>query len=244
MPSRDDHPASPAGQANSAGGGELNSRSAAAGALLRFDTGVLSDAVERVHGPAVPLGIRSLCPKPRRIAGRAVTVRLGPPRREAPVVHLGARAIDSARAGDVMVIANDGRLDAAVWGGLLSAGAALRGVAGIVIDGACRDVDELLDLELEVFSKGIVPLTARGRVVEHSFGEAVMVSGVCVRPGDWVIGDASGVVIVPAGEVESVVSVAREIALCESALHRAIVAGRPVSEVLDATYESLLEGGG
>ncbi len=209
--------------------------------LARFDTGLISDALERIQGPRVALGLRALSTKPRRIAGPAITVELGPLEAGNTQVHLGARAIDSARRGDVIVVANEGRLDVAAWGGLLSAGAEARAVEAVVIDGACRDVDDLWDLELEVFCKGVVPLTARGRITQKSFNEPVCISGVEASPGDWVVGDASGIVIVPAGHVEEVLSTAQQLALREADMRHAILAGEPVAEVLDASYESLLE---
>ena len=208
---------------------------------IRVCSRTLSDALESVQGAGIALGLRALSTRPRRIAGPAITVELGPFEAGVAQAHLGAQAIDSARKGDVIVVANAGRLDVAAWGGLLSAGAEARSVEAVVIDGACRDADDLWDLELEVFCKGVTPLTARGRVTQRSFNQPVCISGVKVSPGDWVVGDASGVVIVPAGRVEAVLSAAQRLALREVDLRRAILAGEPVSEVLDTSYETLLE---
>ena len=172
-----------------------------------------------------------------------MTVELTAGRLEGRAVHLGARAIDAAGAGDVIVVANDGRLDAAAWGGLLSAGAAVRGIQAVVIDGACRDVEEQRDLDVEIFCKGVVPATARGRFAERSWGGPIMISGVPVDAGDWVVGDATGIVIVPAGRVEAVIAAAAHLARREAGLRQAILARQLVSEVLDASYESLIAGG-
>ncbi len=210
--------------------------------LARLDTGLISDALERAHGPGVPAGIRALSWRPGRIAGRAITVQLEPGHGNLSTIHLGARAIDSARDGDIIVVANEGRLEAAAWGGLLSLGAAVKGVRAVVIDGACRDVEDLRNLDIEVFCKGAIPLTARGRWIERSIGEPVRIAGVTVATGDWVVGDLTGVVFVPASRVEEVIAVAKLIAKREAALRRAIVARQPVSEVFEA-YESLMEEG-
>lgn len=210
--------------------------------LKMFDTSLLSDSIERVHGMGVPAGIRALSSRPRRIAGRAITVEVGPQESESSRIHLGARAIDSAGKGDVIVVANSGRLDTAVWGGLLSTGASIKGVEAVVIDGACRDVEELLDLGVEAFCRGVVPVTARGRYVELSFGEHVTISGVPVDPGDWVVGDATGIVVIPAGRVEDVIAVAVRISRNEDRLRRSILEHRPVADVLADSYESLVEG--
>lgn len=209
--------------------------------LLGLDTGLLSDALEGFEGGGVPRGIRALSASPRRIAGRAVTVQLGPAGTGVPAIHLGARAIDAATAGDVIVVANDGRVEMAAWGGLLSAVAAARGVSGVVIDGACRDVEDHGGLDLEVFCKGAVPVTARGRIAERAVGEPVRIAGVRIQPGDWIVGDATGIVVVPADRIEDVVAVAGRLYEHEARLRDRIVAGEPASGVLGASYESLLQ---
>lgn len=213
-----------------------------AAALRRLDTALLSDAIERVGGGGVPLGLRAMRPGPRRIAGPAVTVELGPADGASPAVHLGARAVDAAREGSVFVVANGGRTDIAVWGGLLSTAAAVRGAEGVIVDGACRDVEEIGELGIEVFCRGVAPVTARGRVVERSSGQPVKISEVSVFPGDWVVGDATGVVILLADRLDDVLSVAGELAELESGLRRELLARRPAAEVLGRGYESMARG--
>ena len=93
----------------------------------------------------------------------------------------------------MIVVANGGRTDCAGWGGLLSQAASLRKIEGVVVDGACRDVPEALDVGLAVYARGPVAVTARGRVVEQSWGEPVQIGGTTVCSGDLVIADASGV---------------------------------------------------
>jgi regulator of RNase E activity RraA len=210
-------------------------------ALIGYETPLLSDALERIGRMGALLGVRPLSVRPRRIAGRAVTIGLAPADGSTPTSHFGARAVDAAGRGDVLVVANDGRVDVASWGGLLSVAAAARGVEGVVVDGACRDVEELSTLPLEVFCRGVTTVTARGRLVERSFGEAVTIGGVTVAPGDWVVGDASGVVVLPAGEVERIVETAHSLARREAEMRRALASGRPAVEVLDRRYETLLE---
>ena len=213
----------------------------AASELVRFDTSLLSDALEIVGTPGAAVGLRALVERPRRIAGRAATVELAPAGVAAPEVHLGCRAIDVASPGEVIVVANGGRLDAAAWGGLLSLAASVRSVAGVVVDGVCRDAEEPWDLDLEVFARGVTPVTARRRVVERSFGEPVSVAGVTVRPGDWVIADATGVVFLPADRLAELLPVARELARREAAMRAALLAGEPASVVLDRGYEALFD---
>jgi len=127
------------------------------------------------------------------------------------------------------------------WGGLLAMAASLRGVAGVVADGACRDVDEAREMGFAVFARAGAVRTARGRVHEQSCGEPVSLSGITVHPGDVIVADGSGVVVVPAADAERVTERAEFIARREAAMQDSLRAGAPVSEVLGASYEHLLQ---
>ena len=151
--------------------------------------------------------------------------------------------MDASGPGDVIVIANEGRVDCAGWGGLLSLAASLRGVEGVIIDGACRDVPEAVELELAVFGRAPVAVTARGRVVENAWNQPVQIPGTTVRPGDLVIADASGVAFVPQAAQDEVLAAAEQIAAREVAMAQALTQGAPISEVMGADYESLLSRG-
>ena len=207
--------------------------------LARLDTCAVSDALDRLGLPGTVTGIARLSGT-GRIAGRIVTVRLGPPGGRPSTRHLGTAAIEAAAPGDVIVVDHQGRGDAAGWGGILSLAAQVRGVAGVIVDGACRDVDESRDLGFPVFARSAVPLTARGRAVEKSFNEHIDVGGVDLEPGDFVIADGSGVVFIAASSVADVVTAAEEIAAREAAMAVEVRAGRAVSEVMGASYESML----
>ena len=88
------------------------------------------------------MGIRPIFEGAHKIAGEAVTVKLTAAGETKGKTHLGIKAIEAAKAGDVIVIDNGGRLDTSCWGGILANGAQMKGVSGVVIDGACRDVDD------------------------------------------------------------------------------------------------------
>ena len=103
----------------------------------------------------------------------------------------------------------------------------------------CRDVDESTELGFPVYARGVVPRTARGRVVQTSLNERVSIGGVDVEPGDWVVADRSGVVFIVARHLEEVVTVAEGIAAREREMLAAIRVGTPVSEVLSRRYEDL-----
>lgn len=208
--------------------------------LVRFDSCTISDALDRLGLAGAVIGLSPLTKLGARIAGQAVTVRLGLPQNGLPKWHLGTGAIMAAEAGDVVVVEHGGRIDVSGWGGLLSRGAVRRGVAGVVVDGACRDVDESRELGLPIFARAAVPVTARGRVAEHEFNGSVTISGIVVSPGDWVVADGSGVVFVAAARVEEVIAVAEDILARETAMARDIDAGIPIGEVMGARYEDML----
>lgn len=210
------------------------------GRLAQLDTCAVSDALDRLGLGGAAAGFQPML-SAQRIAGRVLTVQLKPRGSELPRRHLGAAAIQAAAPGDVLVVAHSGRLDVSGWGGLLSAAAQARSLAGVIVDGACRDVDEIRRLAFPVFARAATPLSARGRVVEHSWGEPIEFAGVLVRPGDFVLADASGVVFLPQQRAEQVVAEAERIAAWEAERMGELLSGRAVEEVLGTAYEQALE---
>lgn len=209
--------------------------------LHKLDTCAVSDALDQLGLHGVAQGIHQLTAT-ARIAGRVVTVKLKRPAAgEQPPRHLGAGAIMAASPGDVIVIDHQGRDDAAGWGGILSTAAQTRGVAGVIVDGACRDVDEARTLGFPVFARSATPRTARGRAIEESFNEPVSIAGITVRAGDLVIADGTGVVFIPAARAEEVLTAAEQIAAREAAMTREVLSGRPVTEVMGHSYERMLD---
>lgn len=206
--------------------------------LRKLDTCVVSDALDQLKLPGTVIGVRAVS-VPRRIAGRAVTVQLTKANGQAPSRHLCTAAVDASGPGDVIVVAHERRVDVAGWGGILSLGATTREIEGVVVDGACRDIDESTELALPVYARATVPVTARGRIVEKSWNEPITVDGVTVAPGDLVVADGSGVVLVAAGQAEAVVGVAETIARREAAMAEAVRAGQPLAEVMNRSYEQL-----
>jgi 4-hydroxy-4-methyl-2-oxoglutarate aldolase len=211
------------------------------GRLRALDTCAVSDALDALGLDGVIEGI-----SPRwegaRAAGRAVTMQLaaGSPPADQPKVHLGVRAILSAAPGDVIVVANAGRLGMGSWGGLLSVAARQHGLAGVVTDGACRDVDEARELHFPVFARAAAARTARGRVHEESCNEPVRIGSLTVRSGDLVLADGTAVVIVPADQAAAVLDQAEQIAARESAMADEIRGGADLPGVLGIRYEEML----
>ncbi|MGH2641945.1 MAG: RraA family protein [Actinomycetota bacterium] len=218
----------------------------AAGRLRELDACAVSDALDSLGLEGVAEGIGSLWPA-GRISGTVRTVALRPVSADEPPppTHLGARVIDTAAAGDVIVVANHGRVDSAAWGGLLSAAAARKGVAGVIVDGACRDVDEAAGAGFAVFARAATPISARGRSVEEATDTPVVIGGVRVASGDLVIADASGVAFVPSASADEVLETAERVIAKERSMLHELTAGAPVQQVLDGRYETMLrERGG
>ena len=208
--------------------------------LSQLDTCAVSDALDALQLTGVVTRLHPMwqCGK---IVGQAVTVKLGPKGEAQSTRHLGTAAIMAASEGNIIVVENGGRLDVAGWGGLLSTAAKLRGIAGVIIDGACRDIDESREGEFPVFARAAVPTTARGRIVEQSFNESIIVENVAVAPGDYVLADGSGIAFIPVSRAEEIISKAESIANREREMARAILDGVPITEVMGLSYEKLLE---
>jgi 4-hydroxy-4-methyl-2-oxoglutarate aldolase len=208
--------------------------------LAKLDTCSVSDAMDSLGLKGATWGVRPQwqCP---RIVGRAVTMKIKPVGFEQPTQHLGTPAIEAAQPGDIIVIDNAGQPQFSTWGGLLSLSAKLKGVSGVVIDGACRDIDEARDLEFPVYSRGVVPMTARGRVMQESFNQEIQFAGVQCRPGDLVIADGSGVVIILREKEEEVVTAAEAVFAKEAEMAAGIRKGYSGLEMLEKLgYEQML----
>ena len=209
--------------------------------LLKLDTCAVSDGMDRLGLTGATYGVRPMWPCPK-IVGRAVTMKIKPVGLDKPKQHLGTLPIDAAQPGDVIVIDNGGRPDTSCWGGLLALAAKTKGISGVVIDGACRDIDESRELGFPVYARGAVPMTARGRIMQQSYNQEIEFAGVQVHPGDLLIADGSGVVIIPRSREEDVVREAEAVAATEARMAEGIRQGMSVLEVLEKLgYEQMLD---
>lgn len=211
--------------------------------LGRLDSCAVSDALDRLGVKGVALGLKPMwsCP---RVVGRCVTVKIKPVGAEKPKQHLCTPAIAAAGPGDVIVVDNAGRLEMATWGGLLSLAAHLKALGGVVVDGACRDIDESREMGFPVYARTVVPVTARGRIMQDSFNEPIQCAGIPVEPQDLVIADGSGVVFIPRAREEEIIAEAEAIMRRETAMGDAVRRGRPIVEVMESGgYEAMLSKG-
>ncbi len=210
--------------------------------LDKLSTTNVSDALDALGLKGATFGVRPIWEGAGKIAGKAVTVKLTAAGMTKAKHHLGVGAIVAAEEGDVIVIDNGGRLDTSCWGGILANGAKMKGVSGVVIDGACRDVDDYVDLRFPVYSRGAVVATARGRIMEEATNIMIQFAGVQVRPGDIVIADRSGVVFIPAEKLDEVLAKAEELFRKEEAMINEIRQGRSMLDVDQKySYERMLK---
>jgi regulator of RNase E activity RraA len=206
-----------------------------------LDSAAVSDALDALGLAPGQAGFLPVWGHPK-IAGFAVTVQLQPFAPGPTGAHIGTIAVAGATSADVIVVANDGRTDVSCWGGLLSLGATLNGVRGVVADGSCRDVNEARKLGFPVFAKGRIPVTARGRLQERSTGEPVRLGNVTVAPGDLIFADETGVVVVPQTNIEEVLEKAQAIAGREEAIASDLRSGIPLYEAMrDARLAGVTE---
>jgi regulator of RNase E activity RraA len=173
----------------------------------RLGSSVVSDVLDGMglRGQAMDAGIRPLSDD-TSAAGTAFTMLMADQYNEArDTFTLQFRAIDSLGKDEVMVVCSNGSTRAALWGELLSTAATYRGASGAVIDGLARDVKLIRKMGFPVFCRGVRPVSSKGRVVAVDYNCPVEVGGVKVHPGDLVVADLDGVVVVPRDAAEDVV---------------------------------------
>jgi regulator of RNase E activity RraA len=166
-----------------------------------------------------------------KAVGPALTVKLSPGDLQDPLL-----ALHVAQPGDVVVVDASGETETSVFGGLMGSLFKNRGVQGAVIDGACRDTDELRDIGFVLFSRAV---TARGthtmfsgRKTDVQVGVPVSCGGIVVHPGDVIVGDEIGITVIPVADLEKVLAAAREQAQREEATRQRIRQGKTFEELL------------
>jgi 4-hydroxy-4-methyl-2-oxoglutarate aldolase len=125
-------------------------------------------------------------------------------------------AVDSLLKGEVAVISTGGSVRNAPWGELLSTAAMARGARGAIVDGFIRDVKRIQKMQFPVYTRGIKPVDSKGRGIVVDYNIPVECAGVNVQPGDLIVGDDDGVVVVPAGIVSETLARAKKKVLSEN----------------------------
>jgi 4-hydroxy-4-methyl-2-oxoglutarate aldolase len=191
----------------------------------RLDTATLSDALDRQGIAGQCLGIKPLDQR-FRLTGRAFTLQYAP---QGPGGTVGD-FIDDIEPGCVVVIDNGGRRDATVWGDILTFVAHKRGLAGTVIDGACRDTHLALELSYPLYSRSYSMRTGKDRVQLEAVNVPINIGDARVAPGDLVRGDADGVIVVPRDQELAILDSAEEIDAAEQRIRAAVASGQRLDD--------------
>jgi 4-hydroxy-4-methyl-2-oxoglutarate aldolase len=192
----------------------------------KLDTTSLSDALDRLGIAGQCLNITPLDHR-FRLTGRAFTILYGPA--GTPPGTVGDY-IDDVPAGSVVVLDNGGRENATVWGDILTWVAHKRGVAGTVIDGACRDTHLSRELGYPVYSRSYSMRTGKDRVQVEAVNGPVNIGDARVNPGDILRGDADGVLVIPRAHENAVLTAAEEIDAVELKIRNAVNEGKTLAE--------------
>lgn len=166
-----------------------------------------------------------------KATGQAVTVQLSKGDLVDPL-----KALEMGQAGDMIVVDAGGDTETSVCGGLMGGLAKNRGIRGMIVDGAGRDTDELEDINWPIWTRAI---TARGthtmisgRKEELSINVPVACGGVVVNPGDFIVADIIGVIVVPLADAKNVLKLAREQADREQNTREWVAKGKTVEDLL------------
>jgi len=191
--------------------------------LLKFGAGPVSDALGK--SGAMDHEMRPWSANPR-MAGPAFTVQV-----HTADILMVSKALTECPAGSVLVIDGHGELNTALWGGLTTMLALKKGLAGVVVNGAIRDLGDIRKSRLPVFAKSIVANAGGAEYAGH-LQVPVSCAGVVVNPGDWLVGDEDGVVVIPLARLEEALATAARILEAEKRIAKAIRAGEDLGTML------------
>lgn len=186
----------------------------------------VSDALDRlgIHGTC--LGISPI-DYGYQMVGRAYTVKYLPVALNKGTV---GDYIDDVPPGSVVVLDNAGRLDRTVWGDILTSVAHMKGIAGTLIDGVCRDISCSLELNYPIFSRGKFMRTGKDRVDAVAYNVPVSIGDIQVRPGDIIYGSDDGALVIHQEREAEILAVAKMIEEKEEAIRHEVLKGTPLKE--------------
>lgn len=200
-----------------------------AGRLAAHPTATVSDALDELGLAGALSGIRAQREGLGRICGRALPVRFVRKSNDPKAYRFGGGVgkpleivLRTMKAGDVVVMDLDGAANASAWGGLASRLAQRRGVRGTILWGTCRDLEEIRAVGYPVWAVGVCPRRSRNEFAFGSINEEIRIAGVAVRPGDYVVADESGAVVVPHDRAEETLALVARIDAQERALEEQV----------------------
>jgi len=185
--------------------------------LANFSTATLHEALGRIGN--LPSAIKPTHPG-TKVCGPAYTVQTIP--RDNKILH---RAYASAQPGDVLVVHCSDYYEAGYWGDLMSLGAHTKGIAGLVIDACVRDADDIDAMGFPVFSRGLC-IRGTSSIEGGSLNEPIVIGEVVIYPGDYIVGDRDGVVVVPQGRIQEAIEKATAREVREESIREQLRQGR------------------
>lgn len=191
--------------------------------LLQLKTVLLSDVMGKTG--AMDHDMKNLSGQ-CRMAGPAFTLRV----HTADILMVG-KAVSLCPPGRVLVIDGQGELNTALWGSIITVAARIKGMEGVVIDGAIRDLEEIRREQFPVFARAVVP-NAGGAEYAGEINIPIQCGGVAVNPNDWVVGDDDGVVVVPSGRLTGVIQRAQKLLKVEKEIEQLVRAGGDLASIL------------
>lgn len=189
----------------------------------KVSTANISDAL---HRSGWIKGVKPVLRESFKIAGKCITVRTYPGDWAKPV-----EAIDIAEEGDVIVI-DSGGVGPACWGELATNSAIIKKIEGVVIYGGVRDVEEIIKLKFPVFAKIITPQAGEPKGLGE-INVPIKIEGQLISPGDWIVGDIDGVVVIPKERVVEIANRAMDVLERENRIRKEIIEGETLSKVMD-----------
>lgn len=194
--------------------------------LQKLDVSSISDALDEfgINGGCrlIPRSIK------KKISGRAFTVKF---EKVSPGTFAkAADYIDDVRKGEVIVIDNGGNESCTVWGEILTRVAINKKISGTVIFGACRDISNISKLNYPIFSKSTFMKTGKNRVKLKYAQKPISIDGNVVNPGDYIVGDETGILVIPSEIIEKVVMKAKEITKNEQSIIKSVNKGMRLKE--------------
>jgi len=204
--------------------------------LERFETlytGIVSDVLRehRLMDQALPHSIQPLRPEQRCVAGIAFTVKSAPHTLLTGEMTLRTGMLEAMGTGHFVLWDGSGAADSTSWGGVMTAAARARGVRGAAIDGGVRDTRQIMDADFPVFCRFRHPNAALGRAMISHYQVPLRIGPVMIHPGDIVVGDMDGVMIVPRALAMSVLERSEEILGLERDIFTWIEQGDSVAEI-------------
>ncbi len=201
--------------------------------LAGLYTAVVADVLDTLgcRNQCLSADIRALTPA-NQVCGRVFTARAVPVSEEpAEPYKLEMQAIDTMQSGDVLVVDAAHDKQSGFWGELLSTACLAKGVRGVILSASVRDLWSLNKLAFPVFGIGAMPADSKGRIDVVEIGQPISIDGVRLRNGDYILGDADGVVVIPLEQLAETLRLAREKVSGENTVRDELAAGVPVSEV-------------